>query len=132
MRFTNSELENLIRIENHRINWDGNEYNWYANKGNGFELHSVIKRDCPKKTFAIIMFWIAKYNKELNEINFRNEHNLITDAYNHRKIFKIINCSYLKTFEKIRRVLEIYPFAAPYELINYGLPRTSVYRFLRQ
>ena len=129
MNFTDKELEYLSNEVNHKIRFDGYEFMWFANKGNGFELHSIMKKDTAKKISAIINFWIPKYKKELSLRVYNAERrDMIQEVMLEVEIFEILKSS-VKTSKKIEKILNLNPNITASEVISYGLPSKSVYRY---
>jgi len=129
MNFTNKELEYLSNEVNHKIRFDGFEFMWFANKGNGFELHSIMKKDIAKKVAAIINFWIPKYKKELSLRVYNSERrDMVKEVMLEVEMFDILK-SNVKTSKKIEKMLNLSPTITASEIISYGLPSKSVYRY---
>jgi hypothetical protein len=129
MNFTNKELEHLSNEINHKIKYDGYEFIWLANKGKGFEVHSIIKSKSAKKILSFIKYWIPKYKKELNERLFSSTtRDLLAEAELDVFIYTTIESNY-KTSKKIEMIIEAKPNTTPKELIKLGLPKKSVYRY---
>jgi len=130
MNFTTEQLEYLSNPDNHKIKFDGYEFVWYANAGDGFTVHSLIRSEDANKIASHIHYWLAKYSKELKSRRKSSATaTFIQEAFIEKQLFDIAH-SDLKTRVKIERMLELDNTLTPKQLSKeFGLPSKSVYRF---
>lgn len=130
MNFTTEQLEYLSNPDNHKIKFDGYEFVWYADSGQGFQVHSLIRSEDAKKIASHIHYWLAKYDKELRSRRKSNKKSdFMKEAMINRQLFEISNSSD-RTSVKLKKMLELDSTLTPKQLIEeYSLPARSVYRF---
>lgn len=108
MAFTLKELSYLKDIENHKIIYDGYDFIWYANKGNGYELNCIKCFTDYKETLSHIYYWINKYQKEYNKKdNYMDK--MLNELLKDVQIKNICKNKDLKTKDKIKSILSINP-----------------------
>lgn len=115
MGYSIQELSYLKEIENHKIVYDGWDFIWYANRGNGLELHSIKCFKDYKELLSYIHYWTNKYKKEyLKKDNYLD--NMLNQLLIDIQIKNICNNKNLKTKEKIQMIYELNPNVKATEL----------------
>ena len=109
------ELSYLKDLENHKIVYDGYDFIWYSNIGNGFELHSIKCFKDYKELLSYIYFWIGKYKKEYIKKDTYLD-SMLNELLKDIQIKNICNNKELKTKEKIKSIFEIKPDIKTMEL----------------
>ena len=108
MAYSLKELNYLKENENHKIVYDGYDYIWYSNIGNGFQLHSIKLFKDYKETVSYIHYWVYRYNKEYNKKdNYMDK--MLNDLMKEVQIKDICKNKDLKTKDKIKSILDINP-----------------------
>ena len=128
--YSRLELEYLSRPENHRIHYDGHDYWWQVNKGDGFE-NQYNGEENTDKLYHYIKFWIPKFAKMLKEMDSQSIIDSISTSLEQANLLKeaytIARASYSpkKTIASIR---ELIPGITPGEVISItGISKRTVY-----
>lgn len=108
MAYSIKELNYLKEIENHKIVYDGYDFIWHSNRGNGFELHSIKCFTDYKETLSYIYYWVGKYKKEYNKKDNYID-NMLNDLLKDIQIKNICKNKDLKSKDKIKYILNINP-----------------------
>lgn len=117
MQFSNREIDNLSRPNNHKIQFDGYNFWWHSYKKDKWELHCIKPFSNYKKALEYIKYWLQQYALMISNDN--DAINKITDnVIDQVRIYDIIN-SNKSTFEKICDIYAIKPFATQVELGEY-------------
>ena len=134
--WTTEELENLTKLENHKIMFDGYEYCWVRKLKDDWERHFVLNFADPKKAFHYLKYNIDKWQKELNR---RLETTVRDKSYKElermlkaqEKTIKTVNSS-LPTIEKINIIKLIKEGISAAELSSMlKVKKSIIYRHIR-
>jgi hypothetical protein len=134
--WSNKDLESLCIPENHKITFDGFQYQWYHKiHGNKWELHYINGFDDWKKPYSWLQATLYNRSKELTIRRIKSS----TSYFNEMKqtlaltkqVIEIGNNKKLKTKVKIRLIREL----MPKETVQYvadilKISRQAVHRHL--
>ena len=131
MAYCESDLEDLIRIKNHKIIYDGYEYWWQSYKSGSWSLHCVKPFPDYKSALAYIRYWLHQYLQMLIDEEARN--NRITcEVIDQVRIYDIVN-SNKSTFNKVCEIYAIKPFLTQEEAGKMlGMSKMTISRTLKQ
>ena len=131
MAYCESDLEDLIRIKNHKIIYDGYEYWWHSYKSGSWSLHCVKPFSDYKSALHYIRYWLHQYLQML--IDEEAKHNRITcEVIDQVRIYDIVN-SNKSTFDKVSEIYAIKPFLTQEEAGKMlRMSKMTISRTLRQ
>ena len=131
MAYSYSDLEDLSRIKNHKIIYDGYEYWWHSYKSGSWSLHFIKPFNDYKSALAYIRYWVYKYSLML--IDEDTEINRITnEVIDQVRIYDIVN-SNKNTYNKICEIYTIKPNLTQEEAGKMlGMSKMTISRKLRQ
>ena len=134
--WTTEELENLTKLENHRIMFDGYEFYWVSKIKDTWERHYILNFKYKKKAFSYLRYNIWKWEKEL-----LNRKNILENNTSYKdlekivdvqvKTHKIVNSSF-PTIEKINHIRLVNKDITALELSHLlNLQPSIIYRHIR-
>ena len=134
--WTTEELENLTKLENHRIMFDGYEFYWVSKIKDTWERHYILNFKHKKKAFHYLKYNIDKWEKELF-----NRKNILKNKTSYKdlerildvqvKTHKIVNSSF-PTIERINHIRLVNKDITALELSHLlNLQTSIIYRHLR-
>jgi hypothetical protein len=115
--YTEEQIANLSKAENHKIKYDGYYYWWYSKRNGKWQKHCLKTFDTPTDVYGYIKYWIYKYRKKTAENEFKLS-SIVDNVMDEVRIYDIVK-SDLKTKEKIESILCFKPYATPSELKDY-------------
>ena len=106
--WNDKQLKELIDPNNHKITFNGIEWDWMHNINGSWERHSIYQYKDSNKHYSNLYFWLNNWSKELKE---RNKKTLINMKKNTRLEKKAIKLreNNTNTFTKVRTIKELLP-----------------------
>ena len=112
--FNNSQLRQRCEPTNHTVTFDGYHYRWKVFIDGKWTIQSIKLYDTYKQAYSHILFWLHKYNKEMQSRDkaeatreyFREvERNAEVD----KQLYEISREYNSKTKEKVRQMIILKP-----------------------
>jgi hypothetical protein len=116
--FSNEEIKQLAKPNNHKIKFDGYDYWWYTKINGKWDVHCIEPFKTHLKAIKAIKYWLVQYAKmdAENEMTFEKMVNNVMDEV---RIYDIANNTNLKTIDKVVAILNINPYLNQVELAEY-------------
>tara|TARA_R110000772_G_scaffold268686_3_gene397522 strand:- start:6366 stop:6785 length:420 start_codon:yes stop_codon:yes gene_type:complete len=106
--WNNEQLQKLINPNNHRIKFNGVEFDWDHKINGVWETHSIYKYKDSNKHYSNLYFWLNAWSNELQSRNKITVRNMKKQTRIEKKAIKIKD-SNLNTEGKIKTIKELLP-----------------------
>jgi hypothetical protein len=117
MPYKPNEIEQLAKLKNHKITYDGYEYWWHSNLNGKWGIHCINAFKDHIQAIHYIRYWLAKYRSQVvkNDNDFTR---IISNAINDVRIYEVVN-SDISTLDKVIEIHTLKPYANQTEISEY-------------
>ncbi len=117
MPFSKEHIEQLAKLINHKITFDGFDYWWYSRLDGKWGIQSINSFKDYKKAYHYIYYWLGKYRRKAakNDSDFDI---LIENVKNEIEIYDVVKKD-IPTLDKVIEIHSIKPNANQTEIADY-------------